>query len=443
MSPTDVLRTPDLQTRASVLPRSAQWLFTICPRSRGQIVALAWHNVNMPLAWTDSDWLWLSPLLFSTLVHGVVSFGAWLAIRRRKEEPAERPVPRVSILKPLAGYDEGLEANLASFAQLQYPDYEVLLGVSSYEDPAYDAALRFVRCHPDAPVRLFLTREESAMNRKVAQLITLEEHATGTVVVISDSNVRADPHYLNALIDELSRPGVAACSSIVVGDGERSAGAALENLHLGGTVAPTVLTAWAWIGHAVTVGKTLAIRRSCLDALGGFSSVGDVLAEDYLLGDWLSGIGHIVTVSAIPVRNYNAECSMSRTLERHGRWAKIRRWIAPGAFACEPLLCPVVIGTLVMLLHPCRLAFFALLAAAGLQTLIAFGCIKMLRGRAPSWYWAPLEVVRSYLWFYCWASAWMSRSVTWRGHQFVLGRGSTITPVFMDGVPHVRGAAGI
>ena len=53
------------------------------------------------------------------------------ALRRQLSGAA--PVPReaagISVLKPLRGVDDDLEANLASFASQDWPDFEVLLGL--------------------------------------------------------------------------------------------------------------------------------------------------------------------------------------------------------------------------------------------------------------------------------------------------------------------------
>ncbi len=52
-------------------------------------------------------------------------FAAAMARKSPAEIPS--PAPRVSVLKPVAGRDEELLQNLASFVSLDYPDYELLL----------------------------------------------------------------------------------------------------------------------------------------------------------------------------------------------------------------------------------------------------------------------------------------------------------------------------
>jgi hypothetical protein len=54
--------------------------------------------------------------------------------------------------------------------------------------------------------------------------------------------------------------------------------------------------------------------------------------------------------------------------------------------------------------------------------------VRLLRGTTALWYHAPLEIVRSFLNVLCWARACVSRRITWRGHAFVVQRGSTIVP---------------
>jgi ceramide glucosyltransferase len=198
-------------------------------------------------------------------------------------------MPRVSILKPLAGADDELEENLASFATLDYPDYEILFGVASMDDPANAVVQRFLRRPGYRRARLLLTDPDEAMNPKVAQLLALERAATGEVVVVSDSNVRVTPSYLDPLVAELARPGVAAVSSVIAGTGEQTLGAALENLQLGALVAPGVVSSAHLTGRAITIGKSMAMWREPLHDIGGFSRVAHLLSEDHMLGSLFVG----------------------------------------------------------------------------------------------------------------------------------------------------------
>src|SRR5271165_1611084 len=166
--------------------------------------------------------------------------GALIKRRARRPAAVDR-APRVSILKPLAGHDDDLEANLESFARLDYPSFELLLGIASLTDPVYQVARHFVASHANQvgfSVRIVVTDPDVAINPKVAQLVGLERAATGDVYVISDSNVRVRPDYLWSLVAELADERVGLVTSLFGGNGERTLGAALENLQLCAAVAP-------------------------------------------------------------------------------------------------------------------------------------------------------------------------------------------------------------
>lgn len=353
--------------------------------------------------------------------------GALIKRNARRPAAVDR-APRVSILKPLAGHDDDLEANLESFARLDYPSFELLLGIASLTDPVYQVARHFVATHAHQvgfSVRIVVTDPDVAINPKVAQLVGLERAATGDVYVISDSNVRVRPDYLWSLVAELADERVGLVTSLFGGNGERTLGAALENLQLCAAVAPGYAAMNA-IHRPVTVGKSMAMRRRDMARLGGFLPLGDVLAEDYALGQRFRDAGFLVRASLDMVENWNVACTVMRTVERHTRWSKLRRALLPAGFALEPMLVPIVVASAAAAIAPGELTAAMLGATCILQTTTALIAVRMLRGRWSAWWYAPLEIVRSYVAFLCWIRAAASRRIEWRGHSFTLTRGSVI-----------------
>jgi ceramide glucosyltransferase len=375
----------------------------------------------------------LVPIAVATTAASLALYGAMMtlfirAMMKRRERPpnALDRAPRVTIFKPLAGQDDDLDQNLESFATIDYPSFEVLLGVASTSDPAYPTARRFVARHPELRAAVVLTDPDAAINPKVAQLVGLERVATGEVYVISDSNVRVRPGYLWSLVAELADERVGMVTSLFAGTGERTLGAALENLQLCASTVPGYVAMNAVISRPLTVGKSMGVRRRDLARLGGFVPVGGVLAEDYALGRRFLDAGFLVRTSLETVENRNVACTLMRTVERHTRWSKLRRALFPAGFALEPILTPIVVATLAAVVAPGKLTSAMLAATCLAQTACALTAVRVLRGRWLAWWYAPLELVRSYVTLFCWLRASASRRIEWRGHAFTLGRGSVI-----------------
>lgn len=370
--------------------------------------------------------------LSAALYLGVQASFVWALLRRGKgagDPPPDPAWPPVSILKPLAGIDDDLADNLESFAHLDYPCYEVLFGVASLADPAARVAQAFMAAHPEVTARLIVTDPRSALNPKVAQLIELTRQARGAALVVSDANVRVDPGYLRSLLGVMLRPGVGLASSVIVGTGERTLGAMLENAQLAVGIAPAVVAAACLADRPITIGKSMAMRRADLEAVGGWESVGGVLAEDDVLGQRFSARGYLVAHCLMPVENRNTACSVQRTLERHSRWGRMRRALVPRCFALEPLLMPAAVAWLVALIAPSPLALGAWLAASFLQTVGALLALHLLRPAHRNLPLAALEPLRALVVLVCWALAWSSRRVSWRGNAFLVGPGSELIPV--------------
>jgi ceramide glucosyltransferase len=231
------------------------------------------------------------------------------------------------------------------------------------------------------------------------------------------------------MVGELEDSRVGMVWSVFTGDGERTLGAALENLQICVSTMPGIVAINTVSRRTLVVGKSMAFRPADLDAMGGFRSVGDVLAEDYVLGGRFLDAGFLIRTSADVVENRNTTCSLARTVDRHTRWAKLRRSLLPQGFLFEPIMTPILVATFGLVLAPSRTTAAAFVVACSLQTCVAMFAVFLARGRALPWWYAPLEIVRSYVMLGCWLRACVSRRIAWRGHPFTVQRGSVIVPL--------------
>jgi len=376
----------------------------------------------------------LGLLAASLTIHTVVHFVflvAWLARPRPAHLP--RDLPRISILKPIAGVDDDLAANLDSFARIDYPCFEILIGIATAGDPAWAQARSFAARHPGLRIRIIATRPGLALNPKVAQLIDLTRHAQGSVIVVSDANVRVPPDYLRSMLADLLRPGVGLVSSAIRGTGDRSLGAALENAQLVGYILPAVVASELLANRIITIGKSMMMRKSDLQSVGGWESVGGVLAEDDCLGERFRHAGFRVMVSMAPVENRNIACPVRSTFDRHTRWMRLRRTIHPVIFAFEPLLSPAIVAAGAVAIAPGAFTLQLLSMSVLVHVLTTLVELVAVGRRVPSPRLVLASALRPFLLFACWVAAWTSRRVCWRGHRFLLGPNTTLLPLPRDG----------
>ncbi len=204
---------------------------------------------------------------------------------------------------------------------------------------------------------------------KVAQLIELTRAARGSVIVVSDANVRVPRGYLSSIIEALLRPGVGLVPSVIAGSGERTFGAALENAQLGAGVARR----W-WPRTASSVGPSPLVNRwpcaAPIWSVPGVESVAGVLAEDDVLGQKFHALGYGVELCLDAVENRNVSCSALRSIDRHARWAKMRRAIVPSLlFLFEPLISPFIVAVAVAVLATSALSLQLCAFALALQVI--------------------------------------------------------------------------
>ncbi len=349
----------------------------------------------------------------------------WLHVRQAP--PVPRRTPPVSVLKPLCGVDDGLLTNLASFAALEYPEYEVVLGVRDARDAAYPVALAAAARWPGR-FRIALQRGEPGLNPKVNQLATLARAARHDVLVVSDSNVRVAPGYLSEIAALLEDEDVGLVTHPIVGTGEASVGSLMDHLHLAGAITPGVVGAKRLAGRDFVVGKSMALRRGDLEALGGFEAVKDVLAEDWALGVMVPAVlGKRVAVARVPIENVSERRAVREFAGRYRRWGVLQRQaVGRVPYVAQALLNPVMLAVLAAAAAPGRTTLAALCAVSAAKTALDGAAARSLRPggfRLAQLAWIP---AKDLVFGAAWLHGLVRRDVVWRGSRILVARGTRI-----------------
>ena len=341
-------------------------------------------------------------------------------VTRRRRVGAEH-TPPVTIYKPLKGLDEGLEANLRSFFHLDYPTFQLLFCVADPADPAAALVGRLLREYPEQDARLVVGCPAFGLNPKIESLAAMEVHRRHDTILISDSNVRVRPSYLRETAGYLAEPGVGLVTNLFAGVDEEHSGAAIENLQLNGTVAAGVALA-SVLRITCVVGKSMLMPVRVLEAIGGFASVRNLLAEDQAIGVKVRKAGYGIRLSHHVVDNVNRHRSFRWFLNRHSRWYKIRRRLALGTFLVEPALNLTTVGLVWALSGDSDIAWGGLVVLVGLGVARDAIQTRRLRGDWPRLPHLLLSPVKDLFLLPVWFDALLNRRIEWRGHQFVIGR---------------------
>jgi len=259
-------------------------------------------------------------------------------------------LPPVSVLKPLKGLDDNLFDNLESICLQDYPEYEVIFSLQDHNDPAYKVARKIKDKYPVRDINIVVERCNAGLNPKVNNLIPAYRVAKFGHVLVSDSNVMVNNNYLREIIKHMENPRVGLVSNMIKGTGGRTFGSIFENLHLNSFVMGSICFLDKFLKMPCVVGKSMLMKKQDLEAIGGFKAVKDVLAEDYLIGKKLHGIGKHVVLSNHMIKNVNEYWGVRKFINRHTRCGKLRWKIGGVRYFSELLGNPVFMSFLPLLL---------------------------------------------------------------------------------------------
>ena len=374
---------------------------------------------------------------FLSLAGGAFVFYlvALLATRRHlSQAPPIVPdgdLPPISLLKPLKGLEDDLESNLESFFRQRYPaPFEIIFATTDGSDVALAVARRVASRHPEVPARFVVSDPAFGLNPKVANLRGAFAAARYDLVHQSDANVRVPETYLRQIVGELRAAKASMLTSLVVGVGERTIGAAMENLQLSAFIAPAMCGALRVARVTCVCGKSMLLYKSELENdFGGLASVADMLCEDFVLGERYKAAGRTVLLSPTPVYNVNSECGVERFVGRHGRWLKMRVTLHKVGFVADLLSNPVALAAIAVVTSGFDASVMGWAAAVVVAKMVIDQlAVRMVR--APmAWRYFFLSPVKDLLLLPLWINAVFGRTVVWRGQTLRFGHETRLIPL--------------
>ena len=252
-----------------------------------------------------------------------------VAAKRFQRERSRLPpgdtafTPPVSILKSLKGLDPHMDSAFRSHCSLDYPEYEVLFGVSDADDPALALVEKLRDEFPQAKLRVVHCPQALGLNGKVSNLAQMLPQAQYEHIIINDSDILVPGDYLQRVLAPFTQPGVGMVTTLYRGLAGRTLGSKLEALGLstdfsGGGLVARIMEG----GIRFALGATIATTKTVLREIGGLEPLADYLGDDYELGARAAAAGYQVQLADSVVETALPDYSFRDFWAHQLRWAR-------------------------------------------------------------------------------------------------------------------------
>jgi ceramide glucosyltransferase len=277
----------------------------------------------------------------SSIYCGMVLVAALrFGLRRLRElrAPVEF-LPPVSVLKPLHGTEPGMERNLETFFEQDYPEFELLFCARFDSDEGLRLARKVGERYPHVDAKYVTCGEPRPKfhNAKVYSLAKLDSVAKYDNYITADADVRVEKDYLRQMVQNLKDPHVGLASCVYLGtavgyDEKSGTGFASQLDAVGKSVEMTsgVLVAVMIEGSAkFALGATMAVRRKSFQDVGGFDELGQFYADDFVLGNRLAAQGTGVLLATHVIRLMVQDSPFWLSFRNQLRWMQSTRRSRP------------------------------------------------------------------------------------------------------------------
>jgi ceramide glucosyltransferase len=342
--------------------------------------------------------------------------------------PCSTEAPSVTILKPVKGMDAGSYENFASFCRQEYEGpVQLLFAVASADDPVISVIRGLMEEFGDSHVSLVVNPAIHGPNYKVSNLINAFPLARHDIIIVCDSDIRVPADYLKNVTAHFSDPLVGLVTSLYRTSNAPTIATAIEAIGFTAEMIPNVLVALHLEGLSFALGASMAVRREALEAIGGFETLVDYLADDYQLGNKVHCAGWRIALDGTFVESMLRAEELLPVLARQLRWARTMRVSRPGGYLASGMTYPfpaILLAAFVAPSPAMALAAIALLYCVHLTVATIFSRYFVRDRLLPAWLW--LIPLRDMLAFFTWALSFLGNRVEWRGSRFRLRPGGKI-----------------
>jgi ceramide glucosyltransferase len=250
---------------------------------------------------------------------------ARLAAAVAQNRPRES-FPSVTVLKPVHGMEPRLEQNLESFFLQDYPNFEIVFGTRSEEDPALQVVDRLRQRYPDVPVRVVFSGQPTWPNAKVFSLNKMIATSADDYFVISDSDILVQPDFLRNVISPLLEKQNGLVTCLYQGVPAEDFWSGLEALGMSVEMPSGVIVADMMEGMQFALGAVMAVRRDALDKIGGIVATSEYYSDDFVLGHLIANAGYTVVLSHHKVGHVLTTQTFAQTFKTQRRWMQSTRY---------------------------------------------------------------------------------------------------------------------
>ncbi|MGA2458624.1 MAG: bacteriohopanetetrol glucosamine biosynthesis glycosyltransferase HpnI [Terriglobales bacterium] len=373
-----------------------------------------------------------------------LSLASFLRDRRKKDkrnklQPAPLPesqLPPVSILKPLKGVDPEIWESFYTHCEQEYPQFQLIFGVSDPGDPAIAVVHKLQAKYPNCKIDLIVCDRALGANIKVSNLVQMLPAARHELLLVNDSDIRVPWDYLRKVVPTLADASVGLVTCLYRAVASPTLGSRLEALGISTDFVPGVLSArFLEKGLHFGLGSTLAFRRSDLEAIGGFEALLDYLADDYELGRRIAASGKRIELSAAIVETFLPAYTLRQFFRHQLRWSRTirdaRRWGYAGLLFTFGL--PWALLTL-LAAHGAAWAWLLFTVTFGSRLGVGFAAARVVlndrqifRGELfRNIFLLPLRDLIAPL---VWVASFVGNRIHWRGDSFDLKDGKLIRTI--------------